>query len=581
MSEWLTQLSLREPLWLLLALLPVIVLAWRKVNYQLPGKLKEFADPHLWRWLITPPENKKSSVPWLLIFAWLLATVAISGPYLKRPQTSIQQQRSMDIAVLVDISPSMRARDIFPSRLERVKLEMQDFVAKLKGDRTELIAFSANAYNILPLTHDHNTLLHFVKALDVTLTRKRGTNITQALELARQTLANSNKGSRAIVLISDGESDDIKSAQSAARRLKDDAIPLYILGVGTETGSPVADDIGHLLRYNGEVVISRLQRTNLTSLAAISDGVYVDLKDDNSDWQQLFAAMDKLERNNIYQIPTSQQGYPLYPWLLGMSILLFIWGGTRRLDIVVVLLVTPFCFNHEAHATPWQEQRAYDALINKDYSKASIGYEQIRTFNGQTGMGVAAYRLGDWHQALDAFTRASQLATNDNERAIAAYNRGNALARMGEYDKASTAYEEALGLQKNYPHATLNLALINKKRRQTDVKIIGTPKVTPNAKDTLHDKRATRIDNAVHNDDQIQDDNVSKTTNNRIANPNHKELIEQTMAQWNLGNPGMDNALGSVLWQQRRLDDNPAALLRSRITEMDAQHPALVEEKPW
>lgn len=581
MSEWLTRLSLREPLWLLLALLPVIVLAWHKVNYQLPGRLKEFADPHLWRWLITPPGQNKSSVPWLLLAAWLFATLAMSGPYLQQPQTAIQQQRSMDIAVVIDISPSMKARDVFPTRLERAKLEMQDFVANLKGDRTALIAFSANAYNILPLTHDRNTLLHFVKALDVTLTRKRGTNITQALELAQQTLANSSKGSRAIVLISDGESDDIKSAQAAARRLKTDAIPLYILGVGTETGSPIEDDIGRLIRYNGEVVISRLQRANLTTLATISNGAYIDLKEDNSDWQHLFTAMDRLEHNNVYQTPASQPGYPLYPWLLGLSILLFVWGGTRRLDIVAVLLVTPFCFNHEAHATPWQEQRAYDALINKDYGKASIGYEQIHTFNGQIGMGVAAYRLGDWHQALEAFIRADQLATNDSERAKAAYNRGNTLARMGEYDKASAAYEEALGLQTNFPHAALNLSLVNKKRSQAGMKKTDKPEITPDARDTSHDKKATRIDNAVHNDEQILDDNVSKTTDKRVENTDHKELIEQTMAQWNLGSPGTNNTLGSAIWQQRSLDDNPDALLRARITEMDAQHPALAEEKPW
>jgi len=581
MTESLSQLALREPLWLMLALVPVILLAWRKSHIQLPARLKEFADPYLWRWLITPPKQNKSSVPWLLIAAWLLATLAMSGPYLQRPQTATQQQRGMDIAVVIDISPSMKARDVFPSRLDRVKLEMQDFVAKLKGDRTALIAFSANAYNILPLTHDRNSLLHFVKALDVTLTRKRGSNITAALELAHQTLAESKKGSRAIILISDGESDDTASTQGAARRLKKDGIPLYIMGVGTETGSPIEGDLGRLLRYNDEVVISRLQRSTLTSLAAISGGAYTDLQDNNSDWQLLFSAMDRLARDNLYQIPSPQTGYPLYPWLLGLSILLFVWGGTRRADIVVVVLLTPLFFSQNVQAAPWEEQKAYDAFINKDYRKASIAYEQIQTFNGQMGMGAAAYRLGDWQQALEAYTRARQLATNDNERAKAAYNKGNTLARLGNYDKASEAYQEALVLQKNFPHAALNLTLINKERRQAVMKNTDRPKITPDAEDALSDNNAAHTDTSIANDNREETSAADNVSNTLVNQADHEKLIEQTIAKWNLGNAGTSDDMGSALWQQRRLDDTPDALLRARFTDQDAQHPALAEEKPW
>ena len=573
----LSQLSLREPLWLVLTVLPFIALAWRKSSYSLPPRLKEFADPHLWGWLITQPDRIKPSLPWLLIIAWLAAVVAMSGPYLKRQQGETRQQRSMDIAVIIDISPSMKTRDVFPSRLERAKLEMRDFVGNLKGDRTALIAFSANAYEILPLTHDRETLLHFVDALDVTLTRKRGSNITQALELAHQALAKSKNGSRAIVLISDGETNDQTSAMGAAQRLKKDGIPLYILGVGTEAGGPVEDDLGRLLHHNDELVVSQLQRPTLTSLATISGGAYTDLKNDNGDWQRLFTAMERLERNNIYQAPSTQQGYQLYPWLLGLSIILFVWAGTRRFDAVAMVLIAPFTFGHEAQASSWQEHQAYDAFVEGNYGKASIAYEQVKTFNGQMGMGAAAYRLGDWQLALDAFLRAGRLAETDKDRARAAYNRGNTLARMGDFEKASAAFEEALALQKHYPHAALNLSLINKARMQSGLKN-DQPEIVPDARDTLSDENAEHISSSAATNQKQTGASSESSSTNRV---DHKKVIDQAIARWNLGNAGTDDALGSALWQLRSLDESSAALLRVRFAEQDAQYPNLPEEQPW
>ena len=582
MMEGLAQLSLREPLWLLLALAPLIALAWHKSRQRLPGRLKAFAEPHLWRWLIAQPARTGQSIPWLLISAWFIASLAMSGPYLKQQHPATQPQRGLDIAVVVDISPSMKARDVYPNRLERAKLELHDFIDNLEGDRTALIAFSANAYKILPLTRDRDALLQFVEALDVTLTRKRGSNMTSALELARQSLAASRPGSRAIVLVSDGESDEKAGVLAAARRLKKDSIPLYILGVGTQAGAPVEDNLGKLLRYNDELVISRLQQTNLMTLAGISGGAYTGIADDNADWQRLFAAMDQLERDNVYQAPTAQQGYPLYPWLLGLSIILFIWSGSRRMDAVAVILLAPFIFGKDVQAASWKEQQAYEALLNGYYGKAAVTYERIGTFNGHMGLGAAAYRLGDWQQALDAFTRAAQLASTDDEHARAAYNRGNTLARMAEYDKASAAYEEALRWQVNYPHAALNLTLVNKLRDETGLKNIERPKVTPDARDTLSDQNAGTTDASAATGEQQQASREPRRATNPSANANgHRSMIDQTIAQWNLDETQAGEDLGSALWQLRTMDESPQTLLRARIVAEDAEHPAIAEVKPW
>ena len=582
MTDMLTQLSLRQPLWLLLAVIPIIALGLHRARYQLPSRLKEFAEPHLWRWLITPPNHKTPALPWLLIIAWLLATIALSGPYLKQPTTEAQEQRGMDIAVIIDISPSMKTRDVFPDRLERAKLEMQDFTGNLRGDRTALIAFSANAYKILPLTHDRDTLLHFIKSLDVTLTRKRGSNLTQALELAQQTLAQSHQDGRGIVLISDGESDDKASVVAAAQRLKKEHIPVYIAGVGTEAGGPIAGDMGRLLHHDNDIVISRLERSTLISLATISGGVYTDISHDNSDWELLFSAMDRLERANPYQTPGLPRDYPLFPWLLGLSIIFFIWSGARRIDAFALLLLTPLTFSHDAQAASWQEQKAYQALINKEYDKANIAYEHIETFNGQLGLGAAAYRLGEWRQAIAAFSRARELASHDNERAKAAYNMGNAFARSGDLDQASAAFEDALALQRHYPHAALNLNLVNKARLRMGADKSSTPKINPDAPHSLSDRNARRENPAMANNRQEQaGTSGGNSSDSSATQPTGSQNSSETIAQWNLGDIETDEAMRTALWQLRTLDESSDALLRARFTQQDAQHPDIREGRPW
>lgn len=578
------QLEWREPLWLLLAIIPWLGLVWRslpasrlsrhfhirvrrlKKTSAQQERRNAFADPHLWQYLISGEGksnrafHEKNQFSWKA--AWTLAALAASGPFMttQLPDTTAQAS-GIDIAVAIDISPSMSVQDIPPNRLERAKLELRDIVNRLNGDRVALVAFSANAYVTLPLTPDKEAFLHFADLLDPGLVIKHGSNIARALLIARQTLEGAEQQSRAIILITDGESHNSAAALAESNTLRTLGIPLFIVGVGTEAGGPVPDGKGHFMKIKDELVVSRLERATLASLAQKTGGLYVDISSDDNEWRQLFTQLRKLKPAQ-YSHDTPQQHYQLFPWLIGISLPLFIWVFLRTgarpgtVSLLIWTMVIPMiALPEQAHATPWAEQRALDALNENNYEKSTALYRGIKSFNGLMGLGASAYRQQQWEVALRAFQQALRNTNSDTERAQASYNVGNALAKMNRLDEAARAYENALRWQKNYPRAALNLSLINKEKEfRARARKTGDPKKTPDL------NTATQ------------------------AAKNDRGLQQQKTAT---GNPAQESEQTSQTSQTREkmqaLRDNSQELLSNRFSTADKFSGVLVveDEKPW
>ncbi len=610
MSAWLSALHWREPLWLLLIVLPWLTLAWRRQNGR-RSKLQGFADPPLLqRLLIGVAQRPVQSVS--LVLAWTLAALAAAGPYWQPRNTAPGEQRGADIAVVVDISPSMSAADISPTRLERTKRELHDFTAVLGGDRLALVAFSANAYTLLPLTTDHDAFLHFVDLLDPTLTELPGSNLARALEVAQRLLGVSVDHSRAIVLLSDGEYHDPDTV-AAARRLGADHIPLFVIGVGTAGGAPVPDADGHFMRYRGQVVISHLDRRELQTLAQTAHGAYFDLGDDGRDWRAVLAQLRSRTRAASHAASQPRPGgIALYPWLLAMSLILFLWNGSRHREhsipswghkgpaflILPLLLPSLLLWPPPGEAAPWTEQRAYEALQQGDYSRAQKLYSDVDSYSGRLGLGAAAYHRQDWQTALDAFKRASVFAGDDAQKARAYYNTGNALAQLHRFEGASNAYRAALRLQPNLAQAALNLSLVNQfldahrgEWQRTDAK--HTP--PPDVNDARAD--AEQTDRQGRGDDRNAQTATANPSSDHVSNPaqtgsaarqhpggdappphdNPEQRLQQTLALWRTS-----AAHGSGSPQLEALRDNSAEFLRRRFRQDDyGPKVMIIEGKPW
>lgn len=448
----------REPLWLFLLLLPLLLWSWRARRHVRDTRIDNYADAHLLPLLIRR-HDKPTWQRVVFACAWLLATIAMAGPALIDGNDG-QTRPARDIAVIVDISPSMGANDISPSRLQRAKWKVARLLEQRAQDRFSLIIFSANAYIALPLTYDKTALRHFTDTLDIELVRRKGSNLNRALELAERTLADSQPQSRAIVLISDGETHNV-APLTLAQHFGSQSLPIYALGIGTLNGAPVKNSQGNFLFEQGQPVISKLHRDTLHTLATSSGGAYVELSTDDSDIAQLNTHIDRLPSLNRYETD-SRYTQPLFTWFVSASLALFALLLIKRAPVLSILLALPlFATSPTSHAAS-AAQEALTALQRGDYAEAEQLYQAMgEDFNAYLGLGSIAYRQRQWQQASAWFQRALDQASDEQERAKAAYNLGNSYAQNAQLNDAVAAYQAALRWQPGHPRAGLNLARVN------------------------------------------------------------------------------------------------------------------------
>jgi Ca-activated chloride channel family protein len=236
----------------------------------------------------------------LRTFAFGLLILALLEPSFGEAEADLRAV-GRDIFLVVDVSRSMDARDVQPSRLEKVKFELDKMLAAFPDDRFALIVFAANAYLQCPLTADHGALRLFLESLNTAQVSAGGTAFGPAIRLATQkALASAANQSKAIVLVSDGENfgaDD----REAIRLLQRNKIPILTLGVGTRSGGGILTPTGPLHSEDGERVVTRLQTDDLQQLAATTGGGYYELTNRRNDVGPLTDRLSKLEGRVIDQ----------------------------------------------------------------------------------------------------------------------------------------------------------------------------------------------------------------------------------------------------------------------------------------
>lgn len=453
--------TLQHPGWLIL--LPLCLFALLSLRRWKRGRrsLTAYAEPALLHWLMPWPVRGRTGAVWLSAIC-LLAVLAAAGPVLTDHGEDLPR-RATDVALIVDISPSMTVADPAPQRLQRARMELHDLLERLRGDRVALIAFSAHAYRVLPLTHDLALARSYLDALEPGLTRHQGSNLVQALETASTTLEQSPAGARAIVLVTDGETADADAVRAATERLAQRRIPVFVLAAGTPTGAPIATARGYLRDGDGALHISRAERELLAELALRSGGRYTDMRADRGDTDHLADGIAALASRETpaQHVP----GVPLYAWLLAPALLLALLQGRRyRAPLLAImpaaLALGLFSAPQEGYAAPWDEHRAWDALQAGDHEQAAIRYERLGGYRGRMGAGAAAWRSGDWAAARASFRFAASAAGTDDERAMAWFNEANAAARMNHLGAAVALLDRVLEVHPGHTRAARNRALL-------------------------------------------------------------------------------------------------------------------------
>lgn len=588
MSGVWSALHWSNPWWSLLALLPLPLLFWRPKVAQLP-RLEQFIQRHLWAKVLSTPLqiNKRQQLINFLII-WILLSIALAGPFLAKQDKQQIEQLAANIVVIMDISPSMGVKDVVPNRLERSKKLLTDFSHSLQQHRLALIAFSANAYTVLPLSHDTQAFRHFLNQLDPSLAYVTGSNLGRALRLAKQSLEvkdpDAKPVSGLVLLISDGEIHD-PEALPAAADLNQSGHKLITLGIGTEQGGPVPLAAGRLVRQNGKILTSQLQYSTLRSLAQAGGGRYFDLQPEV--WPEIETEIGMLQQSIYKTEIKTQMGQPLFPIFILLALLILFWQGLNRPQGLALLLAGLLFINTQpADAAPWTEARGLKQLQIHDNLGALETYSRLQTYAGLMGQGVAAYRLQDWQAASTAFQLAYQLADNNQDKARAAYNQGNALTRLQQIDQAIAAFEFAIQLQASYPRAAHNLMLLNKAKQEWGGQKQAEqqqPRPGPNQiKESIDTGAGGDADSKPLSGQSEQSARLSRTEDKQSGERERQDAaLSESLAQWSQMND-LNSQPPTQAWQQyRNLKEDNQTMLQRRFEIEDKRVNGLVEQKPW
>jgi Ca-activated chloride channel homolog len=226
-----------------------------------------------------------------------LIIIALLGPSFGNDSKEVKSV-GKDIMIAIDLSNSMNAVDIQPSRLEKIKFEMANIVEEFNSDRIGIIIFSSEAFVQCPLTYDQSALNLFIETLNSRLVPNTGTDFGPALSLALEKLdtdeSNIDSKAKIIILISDGE-DFGDETSNARKEIRDRGIKLFTLGVGTTQGSKIKDGQGFKKDRNGNVVVSKLNRKSLKELAARTGGNYFEINQRQNDVSRLINNINSVE----------------------------------------------------------------------------------------------------------------------------------------------------------------------------------------------------------------------------------------------------------------------------------------------
>lgn len=256
---------------------------------------------------------------------FLLFIIALLGPLMGNATREVQAV-GKDIYLCVDLSQSMDASDVQPTRLEKVKFELKDIIKSFSSDRIGLIIFSSEAFVQCPLTYDQNALNLFVETLSTGLVPNTGTDFAPPLRLAYEKFTEdesvpSQQKSKVITLISDGEDFGTETSQ-IGEKIEESGIRLFTLGVGTEQGSQILSRGTPKTDKQGNVVITKLNPESLKRLASETGGEYFEINDRRDDTSRLINAISSIEGElkDTRQIDTSSNKYMYF---LAIGALLF------------------------------------------------------------------------------------------------------------------------------------------------------------------------------------------------------------------------------------------------------------------
>lgn len=545
-------LRFEDPIFLwLLCILPVLILirliGWKRRH----AKLKKLGDPELLKQLMPGISKYRPTVK----FCLMLSALALLIVMLARPQMgskiSHDKRQGIETIICLDISNSMLAEDVVPSRLDKSKMLVENLVDNFTNDKIGLIVFAGDAFVQLPITSDYVSAKMFLQNITPGLIQTQGTNIADAIDLASKSFTQQNNVGRAIVVITDGENHE-SGATEAAAAAKKKGINVFILGIGNTKGAPIPmGDGGYLKDHSGNTVMTALNENMCKELAQAGSGQYIHVDNTSDAEKTLNDDLAKLQKGDTSSVIYSE--YDEQFQAVGILVILLLIleicilevknpllrnikffekafsmgkaAKSSQLGKTSILLLLLLVNSALAFA---QNDRTFIRQGNKLYrtqkwAQAETQYRKAISKNAKNtqalyNLGCALMMQQKDSMAMVQYQHAAQEETNVQRRSKSYHNMGVIMQNHREYAKAIECYKMALRCNPQDNETRYNLALCKKLLKNQPQK---------NNKDNKNNKNKNDKNKNKDQNNKDKDKNNEQDKNNKKNNDKDKNKQNQ------------------------------------------------------
>ena len=477
-----------DPIYLyLLLLIPLFAIIRFVALRTQKRRLRKFGNPLLLKELMPDVSRWRPGIKfWLLQAALALLILMLARPQMGT-KISHEKRTGIETIICVDISNSMLAEDVTPSRLDRAKMMVENLVDHFTDDKIGLIVFAGDAFVQLPITSDYVSAKMFLSSVDPSMMGTQGTDIARAVEMATHSFTQEKEVGKAIIVITDGE-DHEGGAVEAAEAAKKAGMRVYMLGIGSTKGAPIP--IPHTSDYmtdnTGQTVMSALNEDMCKQIASAGGGAYIHVENNSNAQDLLDQELEKLARKEtkatVYSDYDEQfQAFGILALLLLVIEVCLLESknpllkrvslfGTRKKSVATVLLLLV------AMSVSAQTDRQYIRQGNKQYRagnfpNAEVSYRKAIEKNDRNPQ--ALYNLGNSllfqnkdSAAVAEFEKAAKAETNPLRKSKAYHNMGVVCQRHQMFGEAIEAYKQSLRLNPHDDETRYNLELCKRQQKQ-------------------------------------------------------------------------------------------------------------------
>ncbi len=453
-----------------LAAIPIVVLLyfllikWKRKAY------KKIGDPFLVKQLTKNFSSKKFRIKFIIfLLGFALCGIALAG-LVKPDGTQKINRKGTDIMIALDVSKSMLAQDVKPSRLERAKQVISKMIDNAPDDKIGMVIFAGRAYLQMPLTVDHEAAQMYLASASPDDVPTQGTVISQALKMCYAAFNPKEKTYKSILLISDGEDHD-DDALKTAKELGKNGILINTIGIGSPQGAPIMDPETNAYKTDekGNTVISKLNEEELSKIAQDGNGIYQLYSNTNETAENIKRSIERIATEATVSDSSYESFRQYFQYFLAAALLLFVIeffiSERKKIKYKQAFILIPFIFCNTflfAQNTNTEIRKGNEAYKKNDYDEAENAYNNAlkSSANNATAaynLGNTLYRKNNTDEAVQAFDNTIQNTSDNAVKEKAFYNKGVTYQKAKKLPECINAYENALMLSPKDEDARQNL----------------------------------------------------------------------------------------------------------------------------